>query len=148
MFAQARWAAERTPDNRNRAVDFYRAVAIMFVILGHWLLVAAVMRNGKVDMVILLTEQRWTHYATWLFRLCQSFSLLVDRAGYGGLVGHAPDLGHHIYGVSHSDGPDLCPVRGRESCEKYRYPWPLAGIDRRIDNLLRAGDNGPEWAGH
>lgn len=73
MFAAARWAAERTPENRNRAVDFYRAVAIMFVVLGHWLLVAAVIRGGEVELAILLAEQPWTQYATWLFQVMPVF---------------------------------------------------------------------------
>ncbi|MEO1138724.1 MAG: acyltransferase [Pseudomonadota bacterium] len=73
MMAAARWAADRTPESRNRAVDLYRAIAISFVILGHWLLVAAVMREGEVDLVILLAEQRWTHYATWLFQVMPVF---------------------------------------------------------------------------
>lgn len=73
MMAAARWAAERTPETRNRAVDLYRAIAISFVILGHWLLVAAVMRDGEVNLVILLAEQRWTHYATWLFQVMPVF---------------------------------------------------------------------------
>lgn len=73
LFAAATWAAERTPDSRNRAVDLYRAIAIMFVILGHWLLVAGVMRDGALDFVILLEEQRWTHYATWLFQVMPVF---------------------------------------------------------------------------
>lgn len=73
LFEAARWAAERTPESRNRAVDLYRAIAIMFVILGHWLLVAGFMRDGELDFVILLSEQRWTHYATWLFQVMPVF---------------------------------------------------------------------------
>ena len=73
MMAAAKWAAERTPESRNRAVDLYRAIAISFVILGHWLLVAAVQREGEITLVILLAEQRWTHYATWLFQVMPVF---------------------------------------------------------------------------
>ncbi len=73
MMARAYWVAENTPEKRNRAVDFYRAVAIGFVILGHWLLVAPVMRAGQMEVTILLTEQRWTHYATWLFQVMPVF---------------------------------------------------------------------------
>ncbi len=48
LLARACWAAENTPDSRNRAADFYRALAIFFVILGHWLLVAPpVIRGGR-----------------------------------------------------------------------------------------------------
>ncbi len=73
MLAAARWAAERTPENRNRAVDFYRALAILFVVLGHWLLVAAVIHEGEPELTILLAEQRWTQYATWLFQVMPVF---------------------------------------------------------------------------
>jgi len=73
LLAAALWAAERTPESRNRAVDLYRAVAILFVILGHWLLVAAFMQDGEMEFIILLSEQRWTHYATWLFQVMPVF---------------------------------------------------------------------------
>ncbi len=73
MMARARWAAENTPDNRNRAVDLYRAIAISFVILGHWLLIAPVIRGGELQLTILLAEQTWTQYATWLFQVMPIF---------------------------------------------------------------------------
>ncbi len=73
MLARARWAAENTPDKRNRAVDLYRAIAISFVVLGHWLLVAPVIRGGEVELTILLAEQTWTQYATWLFQVMPVF---------------------------------------------------------------------------
>ncbi len=73
MMARARWAAERTPEKRNRAVDLYRAVAIMLVVMGHWLLVAPVIRNDELTLTILLAEQRWTQYATWLFQVMPVF---------------------------------------------------------------------------
>lgn len=73
MMASARWAAERTPEKRNRAVDLYRTIAIMFVVLGHWLLVAPVIRNEEVTLTILLSQQRWTQYATWLFQVMPVF---------------------------------------------------------------------------
>jgi len=73
MLASARWAAQRTPEKRNRAVDLYRAVAIMFVVLGHWLLVAPVIINDEVTLTILLSQQRWTQYATWLFQVMPVF---------------------------------------------------------------------------
>ncbi|NND20447.1 MAG: acyltransferase [Silicimonas sp.] len=73
ILARARWAAENTPDKRNRAVDLYRAVAICFVVLGHWLLVAPVIRGGELELSILLAEQTWTQYATWLFQVMPVF---------------------------------------------------------------------------
>ena len=73
MMARAIWAAENTPEKRNRAVDFYRALAISFVILGHWFLVAPVMRGDEVTLTIILAEQPWTQYLTWLFQVMPVF---------------------------------------------------------------------------
>ena len=73
ILARARWAAVNTPEKRNRAVDLYRAVAICFVVLGHWLLVAPVIRNGDLELSILLAEQPWTQFATWLFQVMPVF---------------------------------------------------------------------------
>jgi len=73
IMARALWAAENTPVTRNRAVDFYRALAISFVILGHWFLVAPVLRNGEIELTILLAEQPWTQYLTWLFQVMPVF---------------------------------------------------------------------------
>ena len=73
LLARARWAAENTPASRNRAADFYRALAIFFVILGHWLLVAPVIRGGELEFTILLAEQPWTQWATWLFQVMPVF---------------------------------------------------------------------------
>ena len=39
--------AAATPDTRNRVVDFYRAVAIAVLVLGHWLMAAVVVRDGR-----------------------------------------------------------------------------------------------------
>lgn len=73
LLARARWAAENTPEKRNRAVDLYRAVAICFVVLGHWLLVAPVIRDDDLQLSILLAEQPWTQFATWLFQVMPVF---------------------------------------------------------------------------
>ena len=73
MLTKARWAAENTPASRNRAVDLYRAIAILFVVLGHWLLVAPVLRGGELELSILLAEQPAMQYATWLFQVMPVF---------------------------------------------------------------------------
>ncbi len=40
LWSQAAAAAARTPGSRNRYVDFLRALSILAVISGHWLVVA------------------------------------------------------------------------------------------------------------
>ena len=44
----AKALAERTPDTRNRYVDFLRAVSITVVVLGHWLMAAPAMDRGEL----------------------------------------------------------------------------------------------------
>ncbi len=73
LWPKAKWAAENTPEARNRAIDLYRAIAILFVILGHWLLVAAVDRGNGLELSILLAEQPWTQYATWIAQVMPVF---------------------------------------------------------------------------
>lgn len=82
MMARAIWAAEHTPEKRNRAVDFYRSIAILFVVLGHWLLVAPVIRDGEITLTILLAEQTWTQYATWVFQVMPVFFFVGGYANY------------------------------------------------------------------
>ena len=73
VLTRARWAAENTPETRNRAADLYRAIAICFVVLGHWLLVAPIIRDGELGLSILLAEQPWTQFGTWLFQVMPVF---------------------------------------------------------------------------
>ncbi len=73
LWLRAKWAAENTPDSRNRAIDLYRAIAISFVIFGHWLLVAAVDRGNGLELSILLAEQPWTQYGTWVAQVMPVF---------------------------------------------------------------------------
>ena len=48
-WSQAKKLAEKTPESRNRYVDFLRAVSIGAVVLGHWIIAAPSMADGKLD---------------------------------------------------------------------------------------------------
>lgn len=63
-----------TPDDRNRAVDALRAVSILAVIFGHWLM-AAVTVDDAGDLVIgyLMEMAPWTHPFTWIFQVMPVF---------------------------------------------------------------------------
>ena len=37
LMASIRDIADRTPETRNRAIDLFRAAALIIVVLGHWL---------------------------------------------------------------------------------------------------------------
>ena len=73
MIEKAREAARQTPGGRNRAADFYRTIAILFVVLGHWFLVAPYAPEGQLEVRNILSEQRATQYLTWLFQVMPVF---------------------------------------------------------------------------
>lgn len=65
--------AAATPASRNRVVDLLRAVAILVVVLGHWLLAAVVVRDGTLVPNALLNIASWTHPLTWIFQVMPIF---------------------------------------------------------------------------
>ncbi len=73
MFEKAREAARLTPASRNRAADFYRTLAICFVVLGHWMLVAPYVPEEEIELRNILADQPWTQFLTWLFQVMPVF---------------------------------------------------------------------------
>lgn len=65
--------AAATPDTRNRVVDFYRAVAIGVVVLGHWLMAAVIVRDGEIAMSNTLDLVPSIHGLTWLLQVMPLF---------------------------------------------------------------------------
>ncbi|MBC7290656.1 MAG: acyltransferase [Actinotalea sp.] len=61
--------ADATPAHRDRYVDLLRAAAILTVVLGHWLVSAVTVEDGRLDGVNVLDELSWTHPLTWLFQV-------------------------------------------------------------------------------
>jgi len=73
MLSKVREFARHTPASRNRAVDFYRTLAISFVVLGHWMLVAPYVPERDLELRNILALQPWTQYLTWLFQIMPVF---------------------------------------------------------------------------
>lgn len=65
--------ADATPADRNRAVDALRAVSILVVIFGHWLMAAITVEGGELVAGHLLEMAAWTHPLTWLFQVMPIF---------------------------------------------------------------------------
>jgi fucose 4-O-acetylase-like acetyltransferase len=99
-ITHARRLAEHTPANRNRYVDFLRAVSILAVVIGHWLIAAPVVRDGDVSGVNLLAAEPWTQTLTWVFQVMPIFFVVGgysnavswraarrDGSGYGAWLG-------------------------------------------------------------
>lgn len=72
MWQRASDIALKTPSERNRYVDFLRALAITVVILGHWIM-AAPSFNGAAQINHLLDIQPWSQWLTWLFQVMPVF---------------------------------------------------------------------------
>lgn len=77
MWNKAREMAELAPPTRNRWVDFLRAMSIMAVVVGHWLVAAPyVDSSGAVQGGHLLGILPWTQWLTWGFQVMPIFFLV------------------------------------------------------------------------
>jgi hypothetical protein len=65
--------ARRRDEHRDRAIDLVRAVAVVPVVLGHWLVIAVTGTGVDLDGVNLLGELGWTHLLSWLFQVMPVF---------------------------------------------------------------------------
>ncbi|MCH8307273.1 MAG: acyltransferase [Proteobacteria bacterium] len=83
IWSQARDLAAETPDERNRYVDFLRAVSILVVITGHWLISALYYHDGSLTATSILVVQPSTHWLTWLFQVMPIFFIV---GGYANAV--------------------------------------------------------------
>ena len=83
IWATARNLAEATPAERNRYVDLLRAVSIIVVIVGHWLIATAWYHDGEFTTGHLLRDKPGTQWVTWLFQVMPVFFIV---GGYSNSV--------------------------------------------------------------
>ncbi|QIM22679.1 acyltransferase family protein [Phycicoccus sp. HDW14] len=76
----ARDIAAATPTSRNRVVDLLRVAALSVVVLGHWLIAAVTVRDGRLVSGALLDLAPWTHPLTWVFQVMPVFFLVGGYA--------------------------------------------------------------------
>ncbi|MDZ4306821.1 acyltransferase [Allopontixanthobacter sp.] len=76
VWSRARAMAEMAPPDRNRYVDFLRALSILAVVIGHWLVAAPYIENGAVQGGHLLGILPWTQWLTWGFQVMPLFFLV------------------------------------------------------------------------
>ena len=68
--------AAATPAERNRVVDFWRVLAILLVVCGHWLAVTIwVKPDGSTDLLNSLEWVPYSGWVTWLFQVMPVFFL-------------------------------------------------------------------------
>jgi peptidoglycan/LPS O-acetylase OafA/YrhL len=83
IWSQAEQLAAKTPAERNRYVDFLRAVSILMVVTGHWLIVALYYHDGNFELGDLLELRTNTQWLTWLFQVMPIFFIV---GGYANAV--------------------------------------------------------------
>ena len=77
MWNKAKSLAEQAPPERNRYVDFLRALSILAVVVGHWLVAAPYIgSDGEVVGGHLLGILPWTQWLTWGFQVMPIFFLV------------------------------------------------------------------------
>lgn len=76
LWSRAAEIAGKAPPERNRYVDFLRAMSILAVASGHWLVAAPYLRDGAVVGGHLLGIVPWTQWITWLFQVMPVFFLV------------------------------------------------------------------------
>ncbi len=84
LWSSALWMADRTPAERNRYVDLLRALSIMAVVLGHWLISAPYLADGEPAYAHLLDVAPWSRWLSWLFQVMPVFFFV---GGFSNAVG-------------------------------------------------------------
>jgi hypothetical protein len=75
--------AAQTPPTRNRAIDFYRAAALIIVVAGHWLATAVFVEpNGTLRFTNILELADWTHWLTWFIQVIPVFFIVGGYANW------------------------------------------------------------------
>ena len=77
LWGQAQELAQMAPPERNRWVDFLRALSILAVVFGHWLVAAPYIDEaGAVQGGHLLGILPWSQWLTWGFQVMPIFFLV------------------------------------------------------------------------
>ena len=83
IWSLAKELAAATPEERNRYVDFLRALSILVVVIGHWLIATAWQHDGEFVTGHLLKDRPDTQWLTWLFQVMPVFFIV---GGYSNAI--------------------------------------------------------------
>jgi hypothetical protein len=116
---EMRRLAEQTPAHRDRHVDLLRAIAIVIVVVGHWLAVH-VSYDGTLRGDSVLALVPWTRPLTWLFQVMPVFFLVGGFANVASLASHRERGGTQVWRVP--PRLDRCPRYGSRARPSYQSP--------------------------
>ncbi len=86
LWSQAKALAAQTPGDRNRYVDFLRAVSILVVVTGHWLIAGFYYADATLKSNEILVIQPQTQWLTWVFQVMPIFFIV---GGYSNAASQA-----------------------------------------------------------
>ncbi len=76
IWSNAKDLAAKTPESRNRYVDFLRAASILVVVIGHWLIATVYYRDGTIQPGHLLEISGGLLWMTWAFQVMPIFFIV------------------------------------------------------------------------
>jgi fucose 4-O-acetylase-like acetyltransferase len=74
---------DRTPADRDRYVDFLRALSILVVVVGHWLIGVIYWEDGVIGTTSAIGKTPWLWLATWFLQVMPLFFFV---GGFANLV--------------------------------------------------------------
>ncbi|MEU7698882.1 acyltransferase [Streptomyces sp. NPDC039028] len=87
-----------TPPGRDRALDALRALAVLGVVLGHWLVTALTSDSGTFQVVSPLSRMPEFTPVSWVFQTLAVFFLVGGRVAAAGLAGaRARGTGYRVW---------------------------------------------------
>lgn len=72
--------APAEPTARELSADLYRVLAVLVVVLGHWLLAAVTYHDGRFGYDEVLVAIPWTRWLTWFFQVVPVFFVVAGYA--------------------------------------------------------------------
>jgi hypothetical protein len=103
--------ADRTPATRERYVDLLRAVAIIVVVLGHWLIsVVGYNAQGRPTGHSALDTMTWAYPITWLAQVIPIFFIVGGYANAASLASHRRRGGWAITWLQERSGRIIRPT--------------------------------------
>lgn len=88
--------ADATPPTRDRGVDALRALAILGVVLGHWLVTALVADSGTIRATSPLKAMPWLAPASWVLQTMAVFFLVGGMVTARGRAASAEPYGRWL----------------------------------------------------
>lgn len=76
-------SADHGVAQRELSADLYRTVAVVLVVLGHWLLSAVTFQDGSFGYQEVLVEMPWTRWLTWIFQVVPVFFVVAGFVNSG-----------------------------------------------------------------